>query len=54
MFSSTVRKAAATVGEAAPVDPAEFVTLAEVAAEGFGYGSPYVKSARDAIQVLAA
>jgi hypothetical protein len=55
MFSNTVvRKAAETVGEAAPVDPAELVTLAELAAEGFGYDSQYVKSPRDAIQVLAA
>jgi hypothetical protein len=37
MFSSTVRKAAETVGEAAPVNPAELVTLAELAGEGFGW-----------------
>jgi hypothetical protein len=55
MFTkNTVVEAAETVGEAAPVDPAELVTLAELAAEGFGYGNPYVKSPRDAIRELAA
>jgi hypothetical protein len=52
MFS-TVRRAVETTGEAAPVDPAELVTLAELAAEGFGYGSVYVKTPRDAIEELA-
>jgi hypothetical protein len=53
MFSSTGRKAAETIGEAAQVDPAELVTLAELAAEGFGYGSVYVTTPRDAIEELA-
>jgi hypothetical protein len=54
MFSSTVRRAAETVGGgAALVDPAELVTLAELASEGFGYGGQYVQSPRDAIRVLA-
>jgi hypothetical protein len=54
MFSSTVRRAADTVGEATPVDPAELVPLAELAAEGFGYGSPFVTTPRDAVDALAA
>jgi hypothetical protein len=41
------------VAETAPIDPAELVTLAELAAEGFGYGSVYVKTPRDAIEELA-
>jgi len=34
-------------------DPADLVPLAELAAEGFGHGSPYVKTPKDAIDVLA-
>jgi hypothetical protein len=48
-----VRRAGETVGDADPVDPAELVTLAELASEGFGYGNQYVQSPRDAIRVLA-
>ena len=46
MFSSTVRSTA-------PVDLADLVTLAGLAAEGFGYDSPYVTTPRDAIDALA-
>jgi hypothetical protein len=54
MFTkNTVVEAAETVGEAAPVDPAELVPLAELAAEGFGWGSQYVTTPRDAIEGLA-
>jgi hypothetical protein len=37
----------------AAIDPADLVPLAELVAEGFGYGSPYVATPRDAIDVLA-
>jgi hypothetical protein len=37
----------------AAVDPADLVTLADLAAEGFGYGSPHVATPRDAIDALA-
>ena len=53
MFSSTVRMAAETVGEATPVDPAELVPLAELASEGFGWGGQFVKTPRDAVDALA-
>jgi hypothetical protein len=54
MFNSTVRRAAETVGEATPVNPAELVTLAALAAEGFGpWDSPYTKGPRDVIEALA-
>jgi hypothetical protein len=49
---STVAKAAEAVTET--VDPAELVTLAELAAEGFGpWDSPYTKGTRDVIEALA-
>jgi hypothetical protein len=38
---------------AAIIDPVDVVTLADLAAEGFGYGSPYVTTPRDAIDALA-
>jgi hypothetical protein len=45
---------AETVDEATAADPADLVTLAELAAEGFGWtGSPYVVTPKDAIDVLA-
>jgi hypothetical protein len=47
---STVAKAAEAVTETA--DLAELVTLAELAAEGFGYGSPFVNSPKDAVDAL--
>jgi hypothetical protein len=53
MFNSTVKKVRRDCRRGRPGRPAELVTLAELAAEGFGYGSPYVKSPRDAIGVLA-
>ena len=53
MFSSTVRMAAETVGEATPVDPAELVPLAELAGEGFGWGGQFVKTPRDAVDALS-
>jgi hypothetical protein len=48
---STVAKAAEALTETA--DPADLVTLADLATEGFGYGSPYVTTPRDAIDALA-
>jgi hypothetical protein len=54
MFSSTVRRPAEPVREVAPVDLAELVPLAELAGEGFGWGGPFVKTPRGAIDVLAA
>jgi hypothetical protein len=55
MFTkNTVAEAADTVGGAAPVDPPELVTLAELAAEGFGpWDSLYTKGPRDVIEALA-
>jgi hypothetical protein len=35
------------------IDPADLVPLAELAAEGLGYGSPYVTTPREAIDALA-
>jgi antitoxin component of MazEF toxin-antitoxin module len=35
------------------IDLVDLVTLADLAAEGFGYGSPYVTTPRDAIDALA-
>jgi len=35
-------------------DPADLVTLAELAAEGFGWDGPFVASPKDAVDVLAA
>ena len=37
----------------AATDPADLVPLADLAAEGFGYGSRYVKTPPDAIDALA-
>ncbi|HET6755942.1 MAG TPA: hypothetical protein VFH23_18535 [Jiangellaceae bacterium] len=54
MFTrNTVVVAAETVGEAAPVDPAGLVPLAELAGEGFGWGGQYVSSPYDAVGELA-
>jgi antitoxin component of MazEF toxin-antitoxin module len=53
MFSSAVRRAADTVGEATPVDPAELVPLAELVVEGFGWGNPYLTTPRDVVDALA-
>jgi hypothetical protein len=36
------------------IDPTELIPLAELAAEGFGYGSPFVTTLRDAVDALAA
>jgi hypothetical protein len=47
---NTVADAAEAVAET--VNPAELVTLAELAAEGFGYGSPFVNSPKDAVDAL--
>ena len=47
---STVAKAEAVVET---VDPAELVTLASLSGEGFGYGSPFVNSPKDAVDALA-
>jgi hypothetical protein len=49
----TVRRPAETVDEGAPVDPAELVTLAELCAEGFAWDDAYVRTPRDAVEVLA-
>jgi hypothetical protein len=55
MFSSsTVRRAAETIGEANLTDPTELVPLAQLCAEGFGYGHPLVVTPRDAVDALAA
>jgi hypothetical protein len=53
MFSSAVRRAAEAVDGADPVAPAGLVPLAELAAEGVGYGEPFVRTPRDAIEALA-
>jgi hypothetical protein len=55
MFNnSTVKRAAEANAEGTPADPAGLVTLAELAAEGFGpWDSPYTKSSRDVIEALA-
>jgi hypothetical protein len=54
MFGSPVRTPAETVVADLP-QPLEMdlVTLAELAAEGFGYGAPFVASPLDAIAALA-
>jgi hypothetical protein len=39
---------------AAPVEATAFVALAELSGEGFGWGSNYVNSPRDAVDALAA
>ena len=56
MFTkNTVVEAAENIGETvATVDPAELVPLAQLCAEGFGYGGPYVVTPRDAVDALAA
>lgn len=51
MIRNTVTEAAESIPE--PIDPAELVTLAELAAEGFGHGGQFVKTPRDAIDALA-
>jgi hypothetical protein len=35
------------------IDPVDLVPLADLAAEGFGYGSPFVTTPRDAVDALA-
>ena len=52
MFSSTVRMAAETVSEVDPVDPAELVTLASLAGEGFGWGGQFIRTPKDAVDAL--
>jgi hypothetical protein len=55
MFSSTVRRPESDGGNTGTtVDPTHPVTLAELAAEGFGYDGAYVRTPRDAIDALAA
>jgi len=46
-----IRKSTAAEAVAEIVDPPELVTLAELAAEGFGpWDSPYTKGPRDVIE----
>jgi hypothetical protein len=47
-----IRKSIVPEAVAETVDPAELFTLAELAAEGFGYGSPFVNSPKDAVDAL--
>ena len=53
MFKSTTTEAAEAGVEPAPVDPADLIPLAELAAEGFGWRGQYVNTPRDAIEALA-
>jgi hypothetical protein len=49
-----IRKSTVAEAVAEIVDPPELVTLAELAAEGFGpWDSPYTKGPRDVIEALA-
>jgi hypothetical protein len=50
--NTVIEKATEAETETTPA-PVDLVPLADLAAEGFGYGSPHIKSPRDAINVLA-
>ena len=52
MFAT--RKPNETADEDSPVDPLGLVPLSVLAAEGFGYDGPHVRTPRDVVDALAA